>query len=85
MHMNMPRFHDAQPGFFALQSAHLSFPGTLWMSSWSCRSLRACWRLDTAVAMLPLYLPFGRGVLQWRTWLKRRVARDARRFCKRNS
>lgn len=52
MHKKMPKFQDAQPGFFAPQSAHLSLPGTLCMRSWSCRSFRACWRLEIAEAMV---------------------------------
>ena len=48
----MPKFHDAHPGFFELQSAHRSLPGTLRMSSWSCRSLRACCRFVMALAMI---------------------------------
>ena len=40
------------PGFFAPQSAHVPFPGTVLISSCSVRSLRACWRLLRAEAML---------------------------------
>lgn len=40
------------PGFRALQSAHVPLPGTVLMSSCSVRSLRACWRLFSADAML---------------------------------
>ena len=32
------------PGFLAWQSAHTLFPGTVFISSWRARSLRACWR-----------------------------------------
>ena len=39
------------PGFFALQSAQVAFPGTVLISSCSARSLRACWRLFSADAM----------------------------------
>ncbi|KAG9859327.1 hypothetical protein KCU98_g213, partial [Aureobasidium melanogenum] len=41
------------PGFFAAQSAHLSFPGTF-NRSCSMRSLRACCLLVTILAMLIL-------------------------------
>lgn len=39
------------PGLRALQSAHLSFPGTVLIKSCSARSLRACCRLFSAPAM----------------------------------
>ena len=52
MHKKMPRFHDAQPGFFALQSAHLSLPGTERSRSCNARSLRACCRFDIADAIV---------------------------------
>lgn len=40
------------PGFRAPQSAHTAFPGTVLISSCSARSLRACWRLLRADAMI---------------------------------
>jgi len=39
------------PGFLAWQSAHTLFPGTVFISSWRARSLRACWRLLTVADM----------------------------------
>ena len=62
MHRNTPRFHDAHPGFFALQSAHRSLPGTLRRRSCNARSLRACWRFEMADAILVTLRSFGRGV-----------------------
>lgn len=69
IHRNMPKFHDAQPGFFALQSAHRSLPGTVLINSCNCRSLRACWRFETAVAMFEM-LWIGKDVYRCRTWRK---------------
>lgn len=40
------------PGFFAPQSAQVPLPGTVLISSCSVRSLRACWRLFSAEAIL---------------------------------
>lgn len=40
------------PGLRAPQSAHWAFPGTVLISSCSVRSLRACWRLFRADAMV---------------------------------
>lgn len=40
------------PGFRAPQSAHVPLPGTVFMSSCSVRSFRACWRLFSADAIL---------------------------------
>lgn len=52
MHRKMPRLQLAHPGFRALQSAHVLFPGTVLISSCRARSLRACWRLFSAEAMV---------------------------------
>lgn len=40
------------PGFLAPQSAQVPLPGTVLISSCSVRSLRACWRLFSAEAIL---------------------------------
>lgn len=40
------------PGFFAPQSAHVPFPGTVLIRSCSARSLRACCRLFRAEVMV---------------------------------
>lgn len=55
MHKKMPRFQLAHPGFFALQSAHRSLPGTERMRSWSAFSWRACCRLEIAEAMVLVF------------------------------
>lgn len=52
MQRKMPKLQLAHPGFRAPQSAHLSLPATDLIRSWSARSLRACWRLFRAEAIL---------------------------------
>lgn len=52
MHRKMPRLQLAHPGFRAPQSAQVPLPGTVLMSSCNVRSLRACWRLFRADAIL---------------------------------
>lgn len=51
IHRKIPKLQLAHPGFRAPQSAHRSFPGTVLISSWRMRSLRACWRLLSAEVM----------------------------------
>lgn len=48
------------PGFFAAQSAHLSLPGRV-SRSWRARSLRACWRFETAEVIVCGAEAFGAG------------------------
>lgn len=45
IHRKIPRFHDAQDGFLALQSAQKLLPDTLCTNSCNAFSFRTCWRL----------------------------------------